>query len=158
MIVIRTLPHPVIKDEVVTEVFDAHFCERMGWVAETEHVLIQTNEKVYIFDDNMVVDVNWLVRDGVPVPMTDEETSRVERHAEILIKLSELDLKSIRSIRAIESGEGAEQDSNMLQEIEIKAKALRDELAELTKPLVLTRRARTRKVETEPEADIAEKK
>lgn len=66
----------------------------------------------------------------------DEEKRKRERREEILFRLNEIDLKSIRAIRAAANASGAKQsvdekDADYIQVYEEEAIALRKELKEL---------------------------
>lgn len=62
---------------------------------------------------------------------TAEEIAEKEKEAhkkELMAQLDELDLKAIRSLRAIQAGTGTEQDEQKLAELEEQAAAIRAEL------------------------------
>ena len=63
--------------------------------------------------------------------LTAEEVAEKEKEAhrkELMAQLDELDLKTIRSLRAIQAGTGTEQDEQKLAELEEQAAAIRAEL------------------------------
>lgn len=63
--------------------------------------------------------------------LTAEEVAEQEKQAhkkELMAQLDELDLKAIRSLRAIQAGTGTEQDEQKLAELEEQAAAIRAEL------------------------------
>lgn len=65
---------------------------------------------------------------------TDEEKSTQEKQAhktELIAQLDALDLKCIRSIRAIQAGTSTEQDSAKLTELEEQAEMIRQQIKEL---------------------------
>lgn len=73
------------------------------------------------------------------LPIETAEEIANDRKAEIYKELDAIDLKSIRSLRAIASSTNEtvnEQDVAKLAQLETEANALREELAELKKPKV----------------------
>ena len=54
-----------------------------------------------------------------------------QRRAEILSRLSAIDLETVRPLRAVTAGAGTEYDTTKLAALEVEAKELRDELAKL---------------------------
>ena len=65
---------------------------------------------------------------------TDEEKATQQkqaRKAELIAQLDALDLKCIRSIRAIQAGTGTEEDSAKLSELEEQAEMIRQQIKEL---------------------------
>lgn len=65
---------------------------------------------------------------------TAEEISEQEKQAhkaELIRQLDEIDLKTIRSMRAIQAGTGTKQDEEKLAELENQAAQIRQELKEL---------------------------
>lgn len=65
---------------------------------------------------------------------TEEEKAEQQKQAhkaELVKQLDEIDLKTIRSMRAIQAGTGTEQDKEKLAEFENQAAQIRQELKEL---------------------------
>lgn len=64
--------------------------------------------------------------------VTEEEynewSEKEETRAELLAQLDTLDLKCIRSLRAIQSGNGTDADTSKLAELEAQAEAIRQQL------------------------------
>ena len=66
-----------------------------------------------------------------PTAQEQEEKDKEEHRAELINALAEIDLKAIRSLRAINSGHSTQDDSEKLSELEQQAEAIRQELQEL---------------------------
>ena len=47
---------------------------------------------------------------------------------ELIQQLDEIDLRTVRPLRAIESGKGTEEDQNRLNELETQAETIRDQI------------------------------
>lgn len=65
---------------------------------------------------------------------TEEEIAEQNKQAQINIiiaQLREIDLKTVRSLRAIQSGQGTQADSDKLEELEQQAEELRTQLQSL---------------------------
>lgn len=63
--------------------------------------------------------------------LTEEEQAekqKEQRRTELLSQLDSIDLKCIRAIRAIQAGKGTEEDVQRLQELELQAEKIRQEL------------------------------
>jgi hypothetical protein len=73
----------------------------------------------------------WLKAHPPEVPEPDPEAERLARIMAIKSELRELDLASIRPLRAIENGADAAEDHARLVEIRKQAEALRAEAREL---------------------------
>lgn len=66
--------------------------------------------------------------------LTEEEKAEQQKQAhkaELIRQLDEIDLKTIRSMRAIQAGTGTEADEEKLAELENQATQIRQELKEL---------------------------
>ena len=65
---------------------------------------------------------------------TDEEKAAQQKQAhkaELIAQLDEIDLKTIRSMRAIQAGIGTEEDTAKLSELEEQAKQIRQQIQKL---------------------------
>ena len=71
----------------------------------------------------------WYVQGYAPEEPEDEKKRK--RRQQIINQLAELDLKVIRSLRAIQAGAGTDADREFLTSIESQAQELRAELKEL---------------------------
>lgn len=56
------------------------------------------------------------------------EKQKEQHRTELLAQLDAIDLKCIRAIRAIQAGKGTEEDVQRLQELELQAEQIRQEL------------------------------
>ena len=59
------------------------------------------------------------------------EQEKQERKAELVAQLDALDLKCIRALRAIQTGQGTQADTDKLAELEEQAAEIRQQLQEL---------------------------
>ena len=64
-----------------------------------------------------------------------EESTKQAQREKLISQLDALDLKTIRSLRAIQAGTGTEDDSSKLAELEEQAEAIRQRLNELNSEL-----------------------
>ncbi|MGE4469336.1 MAG: hypothetical protein AB7D47_04300 [Desulfovibrio sp.] len=62
----------------------------------------------------------------------DTEAKNAARRAEIVAQLGALDAAAVRPLRAVAAGTATPEDTDMIEQIEANALALRDELAGLT--------------------------
>lgn len=60
----------------------------------------------------------------------DEETKQVHIN-KLIVQLNDIDLKTIRSLRAIQSGHSTQQDNDKLAELEQQAEDIRRQIREL---------------------------
>lgn len=64
------------------------------------------------------------------------DNSKAEREAEIYARLDEIDLASLRPLRAVYNKTATDFDKKKLKDLEAEANSLREELAELKKPKI----------------------
>lgn len=72
---------------------------------------------------------SWYVKGYAP--QESDEEKKAKRRAGIIRELSEIDLKTVRPLRAIQSGAGTQDDIDMLSTLEQQAEELRAELKNL---------------------------
>lgn len=77
-----------------------------------------------------VEDESGVLVDIIEIPPSQDELNQ-QRADEIKRQLAELDLQTMRPLRAIEAGTATDEDADKLREIEAQAVILRAELAEL---------------------------
>ena len=90
------------------------------------------NNKFMTFDSIEETDVNYTLYGGEY--LTDEELAEKQKEAqkkELMAQLDTLDLKCIRSMRAIQSGTATEEDTTKLSEYEAQAASIRQQIQEL---------------------------
>lgn len=68
----------------------------------------------------------WYVKGYAPDEPEEERKAR--ENAELIKELEEIDFKTIRSLRAIQSGNGTEEDTQKLSELEQRASEIRSRL------------------------------
>lgn len=79
---------------------------------------------------------DYVMYEGAYITVTEyeaieEEKRKKEEKDALYAELDKLDLKAIRSMRAIQSGQGTEDDIAKLSELEVKAEELRKQIAKL---------------------------
>lgn len=87
------------------------------------------NTPCMTFDKIEETDVNYTLYNGEY--LTDEEVlvkQKEARKKELIAELDALDLKCIRAIRAIQAGNGTEEDTAKLEALEAQAEEIRKEL------------------------------
>lgn len=90
------------------------------------------NNKFMTFDDVVETDVNYTLYNGEYLtPQQVQEKQVTAQKAALIAELDEIDLKCIRSIRAIQAGTGTEEDTEKLAEYEAQAAQIRQQLQEL---------------------------
>ena len=89
-----------------------------------------TNEQWQEFIDNQGQRIwkNGAVVEYVPSPEIIAERNRISRIAQIQSRLAQIDIESIRPIRAIQKNVGTKFDTEKLENLEIEAETLREEL------------------------------
>lgn len=110
--------------------------QRMDFIVEYNH-----NQGLKIEEVNnafYALEANEIIVDGIPQIDPEYEARKLQEEQEaksIETKqdLATLDQQSIRSIRAILSGEGTEEDTKFLSQLELQAKELRKGLSNGTK-------------------------
>lgn len=98
--------------------------------ANTREELVNT--PCMTFDRIEETEVNYTLYNGEY--LTDAEVlvkQKEDRKKELIAELDEIDLKCIRSIRAIQAGMGTEEDTEKLAEYEAQAAQIRQQLQEL---------------------------
>lgn len=84
------------------------------------------------FDEIVESDVEYTLYDGEYLTQAEVEVKENQaQKANLLSQLDTLDLKCIRSIRAIQSGNGTTEDEAKLAEYEELAKQIRQQIKEL---------------------------
>ena len=84
------------------------------------------------FDEIVESDVEYTLYDGEYLTQAEVEVKEKQaQKANLLSQLDTLDLKCIRSIRAIQSGNGTTEDETKLAEYEELAKQIRQQIKEL---------------------------
>ena len=83
-------------------------------------------------------DEDYVMYEGAYITVTEakaieEEKRKKEEKDALYAELDKLDLKAIRSMRAIQSGQGTEEDAQYLASIEARAEELRKQIAKLTR-------------------------
>ena len=114
--------YAVIEDNKVTNIIEAAGPDVLPGV-----VLMEAPDWTAIGD----VLVDGELPGAPPEPEPDPETERLARIAQIEADLHNIDLASIRPLRAIDNGSDSPVDHQKLIELEEKAAALRAELAAL---------------------------
>lgn len=81
---------------------------------------------------------DYVMYEGAYITVTEyeaieEEKRKKEEKDALYAELDKLDLKAIRAMRAIQSGQGTEEDAQYLANIEARAEELRRQIAKLTK-------------------------
>ena len=87
-------------------------------------------EAVTIKDIGVTVPENGYLNHG-DVPLTDKEKKDKEI-AQIKGRLAEIDVESVRPLRAVTSGDASDFDTNKLDQLDKEAAALRGRLSDLT--------------------------
>lgn len=99
---------------------------------------IATDYNCEIFAEGTEQESDWLTLDQyqakfpapAPVPPTPDELAS-QRRAEIIARFTQIDVDSIRPLRAIAQGEATEADKEKLAALDAEAEELRAELAAL---------------------------
>lgn len=90
------------------------------------------NNKFMTFDDIVETDVNYTLYNGEYLTPEQVQEKEAQAHkADLIAQLDALDLKCIRSIRAIQAGTGTDDDTAKLAEYEEQAAQIRAQLQEL---------------------------
>ena len=90
------------------------------------------NNKFMTFDSIKETDVDYTLYGGEY--LTDEQLAEKQKEAqkqELMAQLNTLDLKCIRSLRAIQSGKSTDADTVILADYEKEAEAIRKQLRDL---------------------------
>lgn len=102
---------------------------------ETHEVQLVVGEKMISLTGATDMEVeqayngSWYVKGYAPAE--PEDSKKEKRRNEILTQLGLLDLKAVRPLRAISAGTATEEDTQILEDIEYQAEALRAELKTL---------------------------
>lgn len=89
-------------------------------------IVVQNHTKGYEIQETSTALEAW--------GLTEEEKSEQQKQAhkaELIAQLDALDLKCIRSMRAIQAGTGTEEDTAKLAELEERAEQIRQQIKEL---------------------------
>lgn len=102
--------------------------------AQTEQEL--TNNQFIRFDEVRFTEDEYVLYNGEYILQSEAEERQAEKQkqqkvAELQAELDKIDLKSIRSQRAIQAGTGTEEDIAKLAELEQQAEAIRQQIREL---------------------------
>lgn len=90
------------------------------------------NAPCMTFDEIEETDVEYTLYNGEYLTPAELEQAQKQNQREELIKqLDALDLKAIRALRAIQAGTGTPEDSEHLEDLEMLAVQIREELSEL---------------------------
>lgn len=89
-------------------------------------IVVQNHTKGYEIKETLTALEAW--------GLTEEEQAEQQKQAhkaELIAQLDALDLKCIRSMRAIQAGTGTEEDTTKLAELEEQAEQIRQQIKEL---------------------------
>lgn len=104
--------------------------EKIVLTANTREEL--ESNKFMTFDNIVETDANYTLYNGEYLtPQQVQEKQVAAQKAALIAELDEIDLKCIRSIRAIQAGTGTEEDTEKLAEYEAQAAQIRQQLQEL---------------------------
>lgn len=100
-------------------------------IAQTEQEL--TNNKFMKFDKIEQTENEYVLYEGEYVLSSEAQAREAEKQKQEQIKelqaqLDTLDLKAIRALRAIQSGNGTQEDTAKLAELEQQAETIREQI------------------------------
>lgn len=90
------------------------------------------NAPCMAFDEIVETEVNYTLYEGEYLtPQEVQEKQVASQKADLIAELDAIDLKCIRSIRAIQAGTGTQADTEKLADLEEQAAQIRAQLQEL---------------------------